>query len=258
MLKKKERTPEQKEKFNKKFFKIFVTLVIVACMAIGAYNGFKTIDLNQFSNLNAFTELKQTAYNINTILTSAQLTNKDLLNYGTAALKTELENGGVDLFVSNQFDLDKWTYCDCESSGFTLTDINAGMLTRQLYDGIRAVGIAVDSGNQYSLTIVEYINFRNIVEDETLRSLLPANAYITTRAIITITEGKLSLVSSAVRYNGLNQDKSDVITSVIDAGSGNISNYSSNHFVQTLNALATKTNTSISLDGSNCIFTSLI
>ena len=106
-MKKKQRTPEQKAKFNKKLFGAFMSLVFLACAVVGIWRGLKGVNFVNVSDLNAFNLLKNN-YSLSNIIALADLNGNNSSTYSVSELKTTIEASGIDIFDDDSIDMDKW------------------------------------------------------------------------------------------------------------------------------------------------------
>lgn len=256
--KKKERTPEQKAKLNKKLSRLFFTLLFGACIVIGIIRGVSGISFPKMTDMDAFDKLKNQSYSFTNILVIQQMEDNNVAA-ATTAQKTSVQNvltsAGIDYYKDGNIDLDKWETDEPATSNYTLTDLQMGIFAREFHSQMNAVQISVYSGNQYSIKIVEYIHISELASNIEIKRLLPDYAYVTTENIVHIEDGEIKVDSSKVlAYNELTQERSDVISSVLNKGETKVSEISFNKFTTAVRQLAAKTNTTFKFSGSNIEF----
>ncbi|MBR4745657.1 MAG: hypothetical protein IK070_03000 [Clostridia bacterium] len=263
--KKKERTPEQKAKLNKKLSRLFFTLLFGACIVIGIIRGVSGISFPKMTDMDAFDKLKNDTYKYSTILVIQGMEDNNVAA-ATTAQKTNVQNvlsgAGIDYYMDGNIDLDKWETEEPATANYTLSDLQMGIFAREFHSQMNAVQIQVYSGNQYSIKILEYINIGNLASNIEVRNLLPDNGYawVTTENIIHLEGGEVVIDNSrVVGYNEIggnerNQSRCDVITSVLNKGETKVSEISFNKFITTVRQLAAKTNTSFRFSGSSIEF----
>ena len=252
---KKKRTPEQQEKFNKKLFGWFMALVLLVCAVVGVVKGFKSVGDIGIGDLDAFKMLKE-SYDPISVTRNAGLTGKVLNMDDATHVASILTASDVDYYTAGSFDSDKWQSSCPATATFDLSDVYCGVFVKGAIGGtVRAMAIDTYKDGKYVITILEYINLHQYVQSETMQDMLPAYAWVTSQSIVHQTDGIISIdESKIIAYNELGQAKSDVITAVLNSGENKITEYSIKRFVSTINELATKTNTHISLGDENITF----
>ena len=246
-------TAEQKKKRDDKVFKILITLILTACVVLGFVKGCSNINLD-LTNMDAFTLLTNNPINVQSLITDNAI-NVDVDKVDLAAT---CKPKGADFFTDDgTLDNEKWATPKTVTETIVLKDKLFGSLVNMYYNfnRIKQIDISVDSGSNYAIKIVEYVNLDNLVTNEEIRKILPSTCYTTSTYVVQAnSNGQIVVNSKSVLYNELNLDKSNVITSTIKGCGTDIENNSINKFITVAEQFCSKTNTKVSFQGDNILF----
>ncbi len=246
-------TAEQKKKREDKVFKILITLILAACVVLGFVKGCSNMNLD-LANMDAFTLLTNNPINVQSLITDNAIN----IDVDKAQLADICKPKGADFFADDgTLDNEKWSTNKTVTDTIILPDKLFGALVNMYYDfnRIKQIDISVDSGSNYAIKIVEYVNLDNMITNEEIRKILPSTCYTTSTYVVQVNSNSQIVVKSkSVLYNELNESKSNVVTNTIKGCGTDIESNSINKFITVAQQFCQKTNTKVSFQGNNILF----